>query len=186
MIDRLALLRGINVGGHRVKMAELRAIFESMGFRNVATHIASGNVMFTSDDPDDARNAARIEAGLVKALGYEVLTFLRSYEAMRDVVGAVPEIDFGSAVTTGGPSTYVVFLKEAVDEALRSRFEALESELDRFTFRDREIFWSLAGRMSDSPLFRQGIEKAGGGSRMTTRNVTTVRTLANKLAERRG
>ena len=46
----LALLRGINVGGkNKVPMAELRASFEELGYQNVQTYIASGNVIFTSD-----------------------------------------------------------------------------------------------------------------------------------------
>ncbi len=49
----IALLRGINVGGHNVKMDRLRALFEELGFRDVATFIASGNVIFTAPDADE-------------------------------------------------------------------------------------------------------------------------------------
>ena len=186
MIDRVALLRGINVGGHRVKMAALRSIFEAMGYGDVATHIASGNVLFGTQDPDDARTTALIEEGLRDALGYDVLTFVRSTDDMLGVVDALPEIDFGAATSEGGGATYVIFLKESPDGDVRRRFESLESDFDRFTFRGREIYWSLAGKMSESPLFRLGIEQAVGERRMTTRNATTVRTLSDKLLARRG
>ena len=73
----VALLRAINVGGHAVKMAVLRGHFESLGFSNVETFIASGNVIFDSR----ARPAAlqkMIEARLQESLGYEVATFIRT------------------------------------------------------------------------------------------------------------
>ncbi len=44
----VALLRAINVGGHTVKMDHLRRLFEALGFTNVETFIASGNVIFDS------------------------------------------------------------------------------------------------------------------------------------------
>ena len=44
----VAFLRAINVGGHLVKMDELRGLFEALGFSNVETFIASGNVIFDS------------------------------------------------------------------------------------------------------------------------------------------
>ena len=50
----IALLRGINVGGHRkIKMVELKALFERLGFTDVVTYIQSGNVVFTAQDSDN-------------------------------------------------------------------------------------------------------------------------------------
>ena len=45
----IAFLKAINVGGHNVKMDQLRKIFESMQFKNVETFIASGNVIFETE-----------------------------------------------------------------------------------------------------------------------------------------
>ena len=64
----VALLGGINVGGHRVKMTELRAVFEALGFQNVATFIASGNVLFDADSTDALGLAAQIEQRLAECL----------------------------------------------------------------------------------------------------------------------
>ena len=57
MLQYIAFLRGINVGGHRVKMDRLRAIFAELGLKDVSTFIASGNVLFSteSDDVDGLR-----------------------------------------------------------------------------------------------------------------------------------
>lgn len=78
MPKTIAFLRAINVGGHNVKMEQLRALFEQLGFDAVETFIASGNVVFETDAAPDAALEADIEAHLRAALGYEVATFLRT------------------------------------------------------------------------------------------------------------
>ena len=74
----IAFLRGINLGGHNVKMDRLRVLFEELGLGDVTTFIASGNVIFDSDERDADTLADRIEAHLAQALGYDVPTFLRT------------------------------------------------------------------------------------------------------------
>ncbi|NJD29384.1 MAG: DUF1697 domain-containing protein [Chloroflexi bacterium] len=67
MTSYLALLRGINVGGkNKVPMAELRKVLEGLGFENVSTYIASGNV-FLDSDLSASKVAETIEAALPKA-----------------------------------------------------------------------------------------------------------------------
>src|SRR5882724_1944682 len=74
----VAFLRAINVGSHTVTMAELRRLFEALGFKNVETFIASGNVVFESRSTVTAAMERRIEGHLLKSLGYEVKTFIRT------------------------------------------------------------------------------------------------------------
>src|SRR5512142_285308 len=74
----VAFLRAINVGGHTVRMEELRRLFEGLGLKGVETFIASGNVFFEAP-PEDAGYLERlIERRLQEALGYSVATFIRS------------------------------------------------------------------------------------------------------------
>jgi uncharacterized protein (DUF1697 family) len=68
----VAFLRAINVGGHIVKMDALRRHFASLGFDDVETFIASGNVIFQSRSTAAAALERRIEACLEERLGYEV------------------------------------------------------------------------------------------------------------------
>ena len=77
----IAFLRGINIGGHRVKMERLRELFSGLGLRDVRSYIQTGNIFFESAEADrDDRDALarRIERHLAAALGYEVPTFLRT------------------------------------------------------------------------------------------------------------
>ena len=64
----IAFLRAINVGGHNVKMDELKAIFETIGFGNVETFIASGNVIFDADLLDEDELELKIESELTSQI----------------------------------------------------------------------------------------------------------------------
>ncbi|MBK9943158.1 MAG: DUF1697 domain-containing protein [Kouleothrix sp.] len=85
-----AFLRAINVGGHTIKMDQLRALVEQLGYTNVATYIASGNVMFDAPDDDAPALEAQIERHLHAALGYEVTTFLRTAGELAAVAAYTP------------------------------------------------------------------------------------------------
>ncbi len=86
----IALLRGINVGGHQVTMAALRRHFADLGLANVGSYIQSGNVFFDSDEADREVLRARIEGQLRGALGYEVATCLRTVEEFATVLARDP------------------------------------------------------------------------------------------------
>jgi len=86
----VALLRAINVGGHVVKMDRLRKIFESLGFSNVETFIASGNVVFESPATNPQTLEKQIESQLQKSLGYEVVTFIRSGSELAAIANYKP------------------------------------------------------------------------------------------------
>src|SRR5438552_3682368 len=66
----VALLRGINVGGRIVKMAELKACFEGMGFGDVKTILQTGNVAFESTEKSTERLKKQIETGLTQTFNY--------------------------------------------------------------------------------------------------------------------
>ena len=70
MPTHVALLRGVNVGGrNRVAMADLREVVTSLGHTDVATYIQSGNVVFTSTEPDTGSLAAAFERAIAEVLG---------------------------------------------------------------------------------------------------------------------
>ena len=77
-----AFLRAINVGGHVVKMDELRRLFEALGFSRVETFIASGNVIFDSSSKNSAALEKKIATTLHQSLGYEVATFIRTTDEL--------------------------------------------------------------------------------------------------------
>lgn len=86
----IALLRGINVGGHQIKMDVLRGLFADLGFTAVGSYIQTGNVFFDSDETDRAVLRAQIEAHLQASLGYAVATCLRTVEEFAAVLALDP------------------------------------------------------------------------------------------------
>jgi uncharacterized protein (DUF1697 family) len=86
MPSHVALLRGINLGGHnKVAMAELREVVSSLGHADVATYIQSGNVVFTSDQADTAALAAALEQAIATSLGVPARVVVLSREDLAQV-----------------------------------------------------------------------------------------------------
>src|SRR3977135_1307431 len=102
----VAFLRAINVGGHTVKMDYLRGLFEAMGFSNVETFIASGNVIFDSKSKTAKALETKIERALEDNLGYKVTTFIRSVAELAAVARYKPFTDSGEE----GNVLYIGFL----------------------------------------------------------------------------
>jgi uncharacterized protein (DUF1697 family) len=86
----VALLRGINVGGHTVTMERLRELFRELGYARVRSYIQTGNVFFESDEQDAQTLRAAIERHLGAALGYAVSTCLRTVEEMDQLLASDP------------------------------------------------------------------------------------------------
>jgi uncharacterized protein (DUF1697 family) len=87
----VALLRGINVGGNNlIKMAELKQSFLELGFADVETYIASGNVIFTAKPSQRAKLVTTIEAGLERAFGYASRVVVVSGDELALVVAEAP------------------------------------------------------------------------------------------------
>ena len=88
----VALLRGINVGGKTlIKMADLKACFEGLGFDEVSTYIASGNVLFETRRTGAAPLEARIEAAIEERFDLPVKVVVLDRSAYRRIVDAIPK-----------------------------------------------------------------------------------------------
>lgn len=178
MPQYIAFLRGINVGGHRVKMDRLRSLFEELNLRDVSTFIASGNVIFSAESEDVDALRDTIERHLAQELGYEVATFLRSPAQLEAIAAVNPTEDEEGARPPS--SRYVIFLHVAAPKSLRSELAGLESEMDQFRFSATEVYWRIQGRLTDSPLFGGGLDRATRAIPTTMRNMNTLRRIVEK------
>ena len=177
----VAFLRAINVGGRAVKMDRLRSLFGEMGFENVATVIASGNVLFDATAARTATLERRIERTLAGALGYEVRTYVRSARQITALESRIPFAPRELAAPIGG--LYVGFVSASLPDAASKRLHALSSPHNTLTARRSEIFWLCRTRFSDSAISGAVVERAIGGS-VTFRKITTVLAIASRLAAR--
>src|SRR6476646_4548123 len=89
MTRYVAFLRGVNVGGITLKMAELRKVFAQLGFDDARTILASGNVVFSSDRTARAKLKKQIQAALTPAFGYEAWIVLLELDTVAAIVAAV-------------------------------------------------------------------------------------------------
>jgi uncharacterized protein (DUF1697 family) len=132
MGKRVALLRGINVGGgRRVPMAELRAVAEGLGLQEVRTFIASGNLLFSSPEAPAALEA-RLEPALAEHFGFAVDVMVRTAEQWQAAIAANPF----PAEAEGAPKFLMLYArKEARAEeavpALSARAAAEEKVMGR-------------------------------------------------------
>lgn len=119
-IQYLALLRGINVGGNNIiKMVDLKACFESIGFTDVLTYIQSGNVLFKSDEQNIDKLITKVEHELSTRFSYQSKVVIVSQDQLESIVKNAPK-GFGQL-----PDEYrydVIFIKEPLtaDEAFNN------------------------------------------------------------------
>jgi uncharacterized protein (DUF1697 family) len=176
MAKYVAFLRAINVGGHTVKMAHLRGLFESLGFTNVETVIASGNVIFNSTSRSAPALEKKIESHLQEALGYEVITFVRPTNELKLAAQHRPFDD--SEMDAAGNALYIGFLEGSPSEEAKRKLASLATEDDQFHSSGRELYWLRRKKFSDSKLSGPLLEKTLG-MRTTLRNSTTVKRIAS-------
>ena len=178
----VALLRAINVGGHVVKMDQLRGEFEALGFSNVETFIASGNVIFDSRSQNAQALEKRIEARLGAAFNYPVSTFLRTPAELAQIVDHQP---FPSAdLSAPGSSLYIGFLSAPPEPDAQEKIAACRTAVDDFHVHKRELYWLCRKKLGESLVSGAALAKALGMP-TTMRNVTTIRRLTEKYARAR-
>jgi len=175
----VALLRAINVGGHTVKMDHLRSLFAAMGFAQVETFIASGNVIFDSKSGNPESLERKIEKHLQAALGYEVKTFIRTIPELAAVASYAPFSD--QELNQEGHVLYIGFLAEHPGEQAKEKLLSCCGELDDLHVSGHEIYWLCRTKMSDSKVSGAVLEKILGAP-ATFRNSTTVRKIAAKYS----
>lgn len=176
----VAFLRAINVGGRTVRMAELRAIIEELGFSNVETFIASGNVIVETTRTDTRSLEAQIERHLASALGYEVDTFVRSTDELTRIARCQP-FPASPDVTEGG-ALHVAFLHSAPSDDAIDALMAYRTQIDDFHVNGREVYWRCTRKISESTFSGTRLEKALGMP-STMRNWNTVHRITGRYCE---
>ena len=176
----VAFLRAINVGGRVVKMEVLRAHFESLGFSNVETFIASGNVIFDST-AKPASTQKKIESHLRTSLGFEVATFIRTLAEVDAVSRHQP---FTTAAMKSAGALCVGFPDSPLDDDAYNALMRMKTAIDDFHLHNREVYWLCLEKQSESTFSNAKFERACK-VRATFRGVNTVAKLAAKFASTR-
>jgi uncharacterized protein (DUF1697 family) len=170
MTDYVALLRGVNVGGVNIKMADLAEVVRGLGYTDVKTVLASGNVLFTTPDAASAAKQA-LEAALRKRFGYEAWVHVLTVAAVRKIIAASPY------PRTAERHAYVVF---AVEAEVRSELLAikLDPAIEQASAGDGVIYWSVPKGSTLDSAMGKAQSKASYRPWITTRNLNTLEKLA--------
>lgn len=175
----IALLRGINVGGkNKIRMADLKITFETMGLGRVQTYIQSGNVLFESDEGEEAlRN--KIEHQIEADFGIKVTVMLRTSAELERIIANCPfsEKEVTAAEATAvGEVLHVAMLTEAPAREGIERLSAYKTEDDEFRIEGREVYLLFRDSIRDSKL-AANIHRLGVPA--TVRNWNTTNKLAS-------
>ncbi len=179
MPTHVALLRGINVGGHnRVAMADLRAVVTSLSHTNVATYIHSGNVVFTSTETDTTAVAAALERAIAESLSVRTRVVVLPCEELSQVVADNPYPD-----ETNSKCLHAAFTNEQLGpDALAAIVTAQQRALDKgsrdeATVVGRTLFLHTPDGLGRSELAAQLARTSGplaAAGSATMRNWATV------------
>ena len=181
MMEKLAVfLRGVNVNGINMKMEELRAVIEAMGYREVKTILASGNVVLTTEEGISCEiHKSRIEAELSAHFGYEAYLILKTAQQIHEMIAeamthTVPE----------GCHHYILLSKDnTIGEQLQNLFHTCsKAEQEQLLTGDHGIYWIVPkGNTLESEFGTQVLGKKVWKSKLTSRTINTVQKLAKHL-----
>ncbi|MFZ1283045.1 MAG: DUF1697 domain-containing protein [Propionicimonas sp.] len=172
--DRVAWLRGINVGGNkRVSMAQLRAVAVDLGWRQVSTHLNSGNLLFGAQGPA-SEVAAQLSEAIGERLGVEVAVLVREAADLGALLAANP-------FPEGDPSRVcVAFVDSAVSTQQWQRLEDLSAPPERLAYLPPDLVIDFANGLGQSGLAAR-LPVALRPAVVTVRNLRTVQAVAAKL-----
>jgi len=174
----VSILRGINVSGQKkIKMEDLKTIFESLGLANVCTYIQSGNVVFDATTDKAEKIAKQIEHAIQKSYGFEVPVLLRTRAEMNKIIKANPFLEDKKLDTS---KMHVTFLERPPGRSVLQNFKPGSLGEDRYSIRGADVFLYCPGGYGKTRLSNHFIEKHFG-VRATTRNWKTVNVVTDML-----
>jgi uncharacterized protein (DUF1697 family) len=168
----VAFLRGINVGGNTtIRMEELREAISRLGLRHVKTVLATGNVVFETDDSDRAALAQRIQAALRETFGAEIAVMLRSAGEIEALLAADP---FKDVPVTPDTRLYVTLLGDGVESRAKAPFVSPQGDYGVVRVFAREVCtFMVLSEGRGTPELMKGVEDTYS-RQVTTRSWNTI------------
>jgi len=161
MVKYAAFLRGVNIGSRKVAMQELQQVFESLGFKNVKTFIASGNVIFETNDSDSA--------SLTRAIGQKL--------GAEDLRALVQDNPFKGVTLTPKTKLYITFLADKPEESLRIPYKHPDKDFTIVHLSDGEACSVLMLSPDTGTTDLMKFLEKQFGKNITTRNWNTIQKL---------
>ncbi len=177
----VSLLRGINVSGqNKIKMAELRDLYQSLGFSNVESYLQSGNVVFETEEEDATSIAHSIESAITDAFGYSVSVILRDTGAIQRIFTGNP---FLNTRNEDPAKLYVTFLADAPSAENLDNLSLPDGVTDEFNVVGQHVYVFCPGGYGRTKLNNTFFERKLKVT-ATTRNWKTVTALQAMILSR--
>ena len=175
MTTFISVLRGINVGGHnKVLMNDLKALYESFGWKNVTTYIQSGNVIFqTNEEISTSKVAEKIKNAIFRKYGFEVPVIVRTLEEMNRTVKMNP---FLNEKNVDEEKLHVTLLSELPAKDLALAVSENDFLPDRFVIKGKDIYLFCPNGYGNTKISNNFFEKKLKVI-ATTRNWKTIKKL---------
>ena len=139
MVKYISMLRGINISGHKlIKMEELRALYESLGFENVRSYIQSGNVIFECPDSDVSELEMKIENEIEETFGFPVNVTIRTKKEFQEVIENNPF--YGETRREDIKKLHVTFLSDTPTASSLQEIEGSTYGPDQMVIAGKEIY----------------------------------------------
>lgn len=175
----IAILRGINVSGHKkINMNELKSLFAALDYKNVRTYIQSGNVIFECEPTDPRKLSEQIEQKILEKYSFDVPVLIRTYTQLVHVIRKNPFIG-ESGVSRD--SLYVTFLADEPQSINIDKMAGLGYEPDRFIISGKEVYVFCPNGYGRTKLTNNFFENRLK-VKATTRNWKTLQKLAGMIS----
>ncbi|HEX8269575.1 MAG TPA: DUF1697 domain-containing protein [Flavobacterium sp.] len=170
----IALLRGINVGGHKsIKMETLRNTFSELPFQNVSTYIQSGNIIFNSAESDQKALSDHIAAHIQKHFSFDVPVIVVTPIELKNIIGSNP---FADRTTDDAVQPYIAFLSDDANPENLFELEQIDFGKDEWRYGKKCLYISYFDSAANTKLENSLIERKLK-VQSTVRNWKTVKKL---------
>ncbi|WP_340152841.1 DUF1697 domain-containing protein [uncultured Marivirga sp.] len=171
METKIAILRGINVGGKKkILMADLKILMQNLGYQNIQTYIQSGNIIFKADEKlQNKEIAAGIETAILNKFDFEVPVIVLSKNEIESAVANNPFYTPDADIN----NLHLTFLSEEPDKGKLALIEIVDCTPDQFKIINKNVFIYCEASYHKSKLTNDLFERKLK-VKATTRNWKTV------------
>jgi len=176
----ISMLRGINVSGQKkIRMEELKTLYNSLNFKNIKTYIQSGNVIFESPDSDISELANKIENKIKQTFGFSVTVIIRTKNEFHNLIVSNP---FYGERKEDIKKLHVTFLSATPSASSLREIDKFKDKSDQMVIVGKEIYLFCPNGYGRTKLTNSFFEKKLNVS-ATTRNWKTVNKLYDFVKE---
>lgn len=171
----IVLLRGVNVGGRIIPMAEVKSCFEKGGFKNVVTVLQTGNVLFDSSKGNAEKVRTEVEKLLTKRFNYPARVLVISPDDLSEVIRKYP--------FKHGPEfhRYAIFTDNGFEKELVKLGGELDGKMEEVRTGRGVVYWGVVKGFTLKSTFGVAMSKLGNKHFLTNRNLNTLEKILAKV-----